>query len=548
MDWRSGDDFHAPESPDGRNGVALEDLASSSNDPSSSRSNAALLRHFEDRKISRSLAVPTNDIRVRLRLRELAEPTTLFAEANVDRRERLREVLLRERQRRIDARNEAGTSQGDALEEEEDVRSESSGESESEDEEFYTEGSSELLEARRDMAWYSLARAKARIHQQKREATVPLNSLVRRRKHVYEPLKSFTSLGSQPADDRPISMVRFSPDGQQLATGSWSGLVKLWSIPSATLRTELKGHLDKVGGLAWHPRATLGQDEGAVNLVTGGADSKIQLWSLSSKSPLATLEGHAARVARVAFHPSGQYVASASFDGTWRLWSVERRSELLLQEGHSKQVYTVEFQGDGALVASGGLDAIGRLWDLRTGRTAMVLDGHAKEILGTDFHPNGYQVATASGDDTVRIWDMRALKSIYTIPAHKSSVADVRFFRGSDYRRRLASGPFEHGSVTGDKKTMEVDSDQSGAQARGDTGDEEDAAAISATGLFMCTAGYDGTVNIWSSDDWQLLRTLGGGGAGEATGSKVMSCDASSDGQYLASGDWGRTFKLWGAL
>lgn len=74
---------------------------------------------------------------------------------------------------------------------------------------------------------------------------------------------------------------------------------------------------------------------------------------LDSDRPLATLRGHVARVARTAWHPSGSYIASASFDGTWRLWDVASQSELLLQEGHSKEVYAVEFQDDGALVASG---------------------------------------------------------------------------------------------------------------------------------------------------------------------------------------------------
>ena len=72
-----------------------------------------------------------------------------------------------------------------------------------------------------------------------------------------------------------------------------------------------------------------------------------------SESPLSVMKGHQDRVCRVAFHPSGNYVASASFDTTWRLWDVNATRELLLQEGHSKEVYSVEFQNDGALVASG---------------------------------------------------------------------------------------------------------------------------------------------------------------------------------------------------
>ena len=73
----------------------------------------------------------------------------------------------------------------------------------------------------------------------------------------------------------------------------------------------------------------------------------------TSESPLSVLEGHEERVCRVAFHPSGRYVASASFDTSWRLWDAEKGKELLLQEGHSKEVYTIEFQGDGSLIGSG---------------------------------------------------------------------------------------------------------------------------------------------------------------------------------------------------
>lgn len=74
-----------------------------------------------------------------------------------------------------------------------------------------------------------------------------------------------------------------------------------------------------------------------------------------SDQPLAVMEGHQDRVCRVAFHPSGRYVASASFDTSWRLWDVNTAKELLLQEGHSKEVYSVDFQNDGALVVSGSV-------------------------------------------------------------------------------------------------------------------------------------------------------------------------------------------------
>lgn len=74
--------------------------------------------------------------------------------------------------------------------------------------------------------------------------------------------------------------------------------------------------------------------------------------TLHSETPISVMKGHQDRICRVAFHPSGNYVASASFDTTWRLWDVNTSKEILLQEGHSREVYAVEFQDDGALAAS----------------------------------------------------------------------------------------------------------------------------------------------------------------------------------------------------
>ncbi|PWN50027.1 WD40 repeat-like protein [Violaceomyces palustris] len=497
-------------------GMTIDELVASGPGPMSA-TNAAISAQLDSKKFARSLAIPTSDPKVKLRLRELGEPIICFGEREMDRRERLRGILAKMLEKAGELVGE-GETPGTVEEEEEESGDEK-------EEEFFTEGGEDLLQARRDIAAQSLIKAKKRVARQRLEANVPLTQLITIRKKLFEPIRAYTNMGSQIGDDRPVSMVRFSPDSSLLATASWSGSVKLWNIPSANHKKTFRGQTDKVGGLAWHPRATLNQSSQSVNLVSGAGDSSVCLWNLESDKPISRLNGHEARVCRTSFHPSGSYVASASFDGTWRLWDVEMSKELLIQEGHSKEVYAVEFQDDGALIASGGLDAIGRVWDLRTGRTAMVLDGHAREILSIDFSPNGYQVATASGDDTVRIWDMRALRSLYTIPAHKSSVADVRFFR-TQRDRRASLLP-----------SADVDGDVSM-----ETGVNGAGTAISCSGLYLATAGYDGMVKIWSADDWQLLKTLSGDAG------KVMSVDISSDGQYLASGEWGRTFKLWGSL
>ncbi|WVF70118.1 hypothetical protein IAT40_004906 [Kwoniella sp. CBS 6097] len=520
--------------------------------------NAALVEQLERKKRMRKMAVPTDDKKVRERLRAYGEPITLFGEGPGDRRDRLKYI-----QEQIE---QARGGEGMEVDEESDESSE-----EEEEGEFYTEGTDALLEARRKLARYSLSRARTRIARQRAETGLPLGKIVNLRKEVFSELKTFNNLGSQFGDDRPLSTIRFSPNSQYILTTSWTGHSKLWDLPNLNPISTKRGHTDKIGGAAWHPQATLSIGAEGMNFATGGGEGSVKLWSLDGDKPLATLNGHENRVGRVAFHPSGSYLGSAGFDGTWRLWDVESHQELMVQEGHSKEVYALAFQDDGALAASGGFDAIGRVWDVRTGRTAMVLDGHVKEILAMDFAPNGYQVATGSGDDTVRIWDLRALKTQHIIPAHKSSVSDVRFFRSSAEIDSIAmngnlplSGAVPNGEtkstldsgmevdVDSDSKpadiveqedikpTIDVNGSASGSLTAPGTSALKGSSDLPRSGLFLVTAGFDCNVRIWSSDEWSLIRNL------PTDAGKVMSVDVSPDGRFIGSASYSRSFHLFG--
>ncbi|ORY92472.1 WD40-repeat-containing domain protein [Leucosporidium creatinivorum] len=507
------------------------DIEESASHPETAR----LLAELDRKQSARRIAVPTKDADVRLRLREMGEPITLFGERPEDRRDRLRYLWSQQRQKEKDAKMQVGSD------EEEESSSGSEDEDEEKEEEFYTEGTLDLKAARKDIAEFSLPRARKRVARQRSETSIPLGRLIDVRRAVFSNLKSFTNLGSQIGDTRALSSLRFSPDSSMLLTSSWTGTAKLWSVPACKEIKTIKAHKERIGGVAWHPQATLSQSRTATNFATSGADNDIKLWGLDGDAPLQTLSGHSARVCRIGFHPSGRYLGSASYDGTWRLWDVERGGEeLLLQEGHSKEVYSIAFQGDGSLVCTGGLDAIGRVWDLRSGKTCMVLDGHVKDILAIDFSPNGHQIATGSNDDTIRIWDLRSLKSIYTIPAHKSAISDLKFFHAPP------SSPSSYPSTSLPRGFASLDVF---AESKGEADKSHDADMVvdgeekpdyPISGSFLVSGGYDGMVKIWSADDWQQVKSMTSDQSG-----KVMSVDVSADARFIASAEYSRTFKLW---
>lgn len=111
---------------------------------------ARLLAELDRKQSARRIAVPTKDADVRLRLREMGQPITLFGERPEDRRDRLRYLWSQQRQREKDAKMQAGS--------EDEESSDEDSEDEEKEEEFYTEGTLDLKAARRDIAEFSLPR------------------------------------------------------------------------------------------------------------------------------------------------------------------------------------------------------------------------------------------------------------------------------------------------------------------------------------------------------------------------------------------------------
>ncbi|XP_018324248.1 U4/U6 small nuclear ribonucleoprotein Prp4 [Agrilus planipennis] len=440
-----------------------------------SKEKQALLEEFERRKKARQINVSTDDAEVKRNLRQLGEPICLFGEGPADRRNRLREILSCIGEDAIIKREVQEEKK--LLEKDQETT-------------WYHEGPETLRIARLWIAEYSLPRAKERLEEAKLMKDLPPATKTARWQELQKKLQSITIHSSQIGDTRPISFCQFSPNSKLLATASWTGVCKLWSVPDCELKQTLKGHTCNVGAIVFHPQATLTQEKNVCNMVTCASDGSVKLWNFESDEPIADIEGHMPhRVSRVAFHPSGRFLGTCCFDCSWRLWDLQQCTEVLHQEGHVKPVYCISFQVDGSVCATGGLDSFGRVWDLRTGRCIMFMEGHLKSIYGIDFSPNGYHIATASEDNTCKIWDLRKRNLLYTIPAHTNLISDVKFQKGA--------------------------------------------------GDYLVTASYDNTVKIWTSRTWQPLKTLSGHDG------KVMSVDISSDDQFIATSSYDRTFKFW---
>lgn len=161
-----------------------------------------------------ALAVPTNDMAVRARLRRLGEPITLFGEREMERRDRLRMIMVR-----LDTEGQLEKLMK-ANEEEEAAASVAAEEA---DEEmlqypFFTEGPKALLDARIDIAKYSLVRGALRLQRAQRRRDDPDEDMDAEMDWALRQAETLALDCSEIGDDRPLSGCSFSPDGSLLAT------------------------------------------------------------------------------------------------------------------------------------------------------------------------------------------------------------------------------------------------------------------------------------------------------------------------------------------
>jgi WD40 repeat protein len=289
------------------------------------------------------------------------------------------------------------------------------------------------------------------------------------------------------ASSQPVLRLAWSPDGQRLATAGRDGQARVWD--AATGRGEWAvQHLGPVRDVAWSPDGS--------RLATASDDRSAVIWDAATAEKLATLSGTGGVVTGVAWSPDGQRVATSGSDGLARLWDAASGEELLSLAGHGSRVNNVAWSHDGRRLVTSGGDRTARVWDAQSGALLQTLIGHTQEVYYAAWSADDALIATAGVDQAVKLWNAASGTELRTLQGHGNRVQAVAF----SPLGQIASASWD--------RTARLWEPSSGALLATLMGAEGELfhAAFSPAGERLATAGRDGVVRLYLTQAAALRR------------------------------------------
>ena len=240
--------------------------------------------------------------------------------------------------------------------------------------------------------------------------------------------------------------------------------------------------------------------------------------------------GHTGLVFTAAYSPDGQYIISASIDGTAKLWNAINGQLVIDLKAHKDYVTTASFSPDGKYIVTASYDKTAKLWNAQDGQLVADLKGHTNDIYNASYSPDGKYIVTASADRTAKVWNAKDGQLVADLKGHSNRVWNASFSPNGKY---VLSE-----SEDSTAKLWNTISGQLVATFKGQNG--LPVTSFSPDGKYIVTASRDSTIKIWNTVNGQLVSNLNG------HRDYVYNVSYSPDGKYIVTFSKDSTAKVWG--
>jgi len=197
-----------------------------------------------------------------------------------------------------------------------------------------------------------------------------------------------------------------SPDGNSIVLPDDS-IANVFKIHSGELDATLSGHNGLVNS------ASFSKDGNYI--VTASDDGTTKIWNSSSYKLLRTINCNTGnKIFKAIFSPDGKHIATCDDGNTAEIWDTQTGNLVARLESHTKSVFSTVTSADGKFFLTLD-DSIVKVWNSVNGSFCFRIFEPGKQITSAIFSSDGNNILTSSGDKTIKIWETSTGKIHSTI-------------------------------------------------------------------------------------------------------------------------------------
>jgi WD40 repeat protein/tRNA A-37 threonylcarbamoyl transferase component Bud32 len=331
-----------------------------------------------------------------------------------------------------------------------------------------------------------------------------------------------------------VYTLDFSPDGSVLASGGADKAVRLWDVATGRELGQLR-HDEIVAGLGFPA------DGGW--LMTLDDHMVTRLWDLDADTPEPILRGHLDLVSALAFDRSGRTLVSVDHAGGGLSWDLAAGSHEPFETGLTGPAYVRFFGSSGTALATSAASEQLQVWSMDPPRQIGELERDGWHLLRTVLLDQGQVVLEPAEEGGLQLLDRRdgSVRPIAPDPDLVEPFKPILVSATADERRAVAAG------ASGLLYLIDLQAAAPVAQAQGP---RLMSVAIDPGGTWIAGATRDGVIRVWAADPEPApaapalapltpLATLDG------HENLIAHLALSPDGRWLASAGWDKTVRVW---